>query len=167
MPGRRTMDPGMRRRVMGSIKKRDTVPELTLRSALWSAGVRGWRCHLRVPGTPDVAFPRWRVAVFVDGVWWHGHPDYLPRGRRGPYWDEKIARNMARDREVNETLTELGWRVLRFWDLDVLAAPATIVATITAAMAERGWRGRSSGSGEVGQSDAAVQEGAAGVRRAL
>lgn len=141
MRPRRKMDPAVRRRVMSSIKKRDTVPELTLRSALWKAGVRGWRCHFRIPGTPDVAFPRWRVAVFVDGVWWHGHPDYLPRGRRGKYWDDKIARNMARDREVNASLERLDWCVLRFWDLDVIATPGAVVDAITAALRERGWGG--------------------------
>src|SRR5438094_1849557 len=92
------VDPRVRHRVMASIRKRDTRPELALRSALWGAGVRGWRCHVAaLPGNPDLAFPRWRVAIFCDGVWWHGHPDYLPRGRRGAYWDAKIAGNVARD----------------------------------------------------------------------
>ena len=63
---------------MASIRKKDTRPERVLRSALWRAGVRGWRCHVqRLPGTPDVAFSRWKVAVHVDGVWWHGRPDYF------------------------------------------------------------------------------------------
>src|SRR5688500_14100431 len=105
MPAPRRMDPETRRRVMASIHKTNTRPELALRRALRAAGVQGYRCHLRtVPGSPDVAFTRWRVAVFVDGVWWHGHPDWLPNGRRGPYWDEKIARNVARDHRVDAEL---------------------------------------------------------------
>ncbi|MCK4341631.1 MAG: very short patch repair endonuclease [Phycisphaerae bacterium] len=118
------MSPEQRRRVMSSIRKTDTKPELVLRSALWAAGLRGWRCHVRMVGTPDVVFTRWKLAVFVDGVWWHGHPDYLPNGRRGPYWDQKIAGNVERDHEVTRQLEETGWVVLRFWDIDVLANPA-------------------------------------------
>lgn len=125
---------------MASIKKRDTVPELTLRSALWSAGVRGWRCHAPLPGTPDVSFGRWRVAVFVDGVWWHGHPDFLPRGRRGPYWDKKINRNRARDRVVDRELRWLGWTVVRIWDLDVLSDPAAACDKVVKALRLAGWR---------------------------
>lgn len=119
---------------MASIKKRDTRPELALRSALWRAGVRGWRCHFNVTGTPDIAFTRWKLAVFVDGVWWHGHPDFLPNGRRGPYWDEKIARNVVRDRQVNEALAASGWRVLRLWDIDILRQPEAAAAIVSAAL---------------------------------
>jgi DNA mismatch endonuclease (patch repair protein) len=135
------MDPAVRRRVMSSIKKKNTVPELTLRAALFKAGLRGWRCHYRGPGTPDVAFVRWKVAVFVDGVWWHGHPDYLPRGRRGEYWDQKIERNVERDQRVNEELAAMGWRVVRMWDLDVIATPGAAVEQVVAALRAAGWPG--------------------------
>jgi DNA mismatch endonuclease, patch repair protein len=135
----RRMDPAVRHRVMASIRKRDTRPELVLRSALHAAGVRGWRCHAPMLGSPDIAFTRWRVLVFVDGVWWHGHPDYLPNGRRGPYWDAKIAKNVARDRHVSKELRRDGWVVLRFWDLDVLADPALAVAEVAAALKAQGW----------------------------
>jgi len=134
----RRMDPATRRRVMASIKKTDTKPELALRRALWQAGVRGWRCHTRVPGRPDIAFTRWRVAVFVDGVWWHGHPSHHPRGRRGPYWDQKINGNMARDLRVNEQLREAGWKVIRVWDLDVLRDPDRAVSDILDALVAAG-----------------------------
>lgn len=139
MVTRRRMDPAVRRRVMSSIKKRDTVPELTLRAALWKAGVRGWRCHSRLPGTPDVAFVRWKVAVFVDGVWWHGHPAHLPRGRRGVYWDQKIARNIKRDARVNKELEMLGWEVIRVWDLDLLAEPSATVMRVIGTLRKQGW----------------------------
>jgi DNA mismatch endonuclease, patch repair protein len=135
----RRMDPAVRRRVMASIPKRDTRPELVLRSALYAAGVRGWRCHLRMLGSPDIAFTRWRVLVFVDGVWWHGHPDYLPNGRRGPYWDAKIARNVARDYHVTQKLRGDGWLVLRIWDIQVLTDPAHAVAQVVTALESRGW----------------------------
>src|SRR6188472_4274625 len=87
-----------RSRVMAAIRSKDTQPELALRRALHSRGIRGWRCHQRgVAGKPDLAFTRWRVAVFVDGAFWHGHPDHFKFGRGG-YWDAKIARTQERDR---------------------------------------------------------------------
>ena len=75
------LSPETRSRVMARIRSRDTKPELALRRALYAAGVRGWRCHNRqLPGKPDIAFTRWRVAVFVDGRFWHGLPDYFTFG---------------------------------------------------------------------------------------
>jgi len=133
------MDPAMRRRVMSSIPKRDTRPELVLRRTLVAHGILGYRCHMRsLPGTPDLAFTRWRVAVFVDGVWWHGHPDHLPRGRRGPYWDQKIAKNMERDGRTNADLADFGWTVVRMWDLDILRKPEDAVDRVIAALSRAG-----------------------------
>jgi DNA mismatch endonuclease (patch repair protein) len=109
---------------MARIRSKNTKPELALRRALWAAGVRGWRCHIKtLPGKPDLAFTRWRVAVFVDSVFFHGHPDHFTYGKSGTYWDEKITRNKERDRLANETLTAAGWKVLRLWDLDVKKDP--------------------------------------------
>ena len=132
------LDPAVRHRVMASIRKYDTKPEVALRRALWAIGVRGWRCHARsVLGSPDMCFRRWRVAVFVDGVWWYGHPDYLPQGRRGPYWDAKIAGNMARDVRVNAELERAGWKVVRLWDLDVLRDPVSAARKVLRILARR------------------------------
>jgi DNA mismatch endonuclease, patch repair protein len=105
---------------MSRIRSTDTKPELALRRALWAAGVRGWRCQARtLPGKPDLAFTRWRVAVFVDGCFWHGHPDYFTPGKSGAYWDAKIARTQERDRHANEALNDAGWRVIRLWDFEI------------------------------------------------
>jgi DNA mismatch endonuclease (patch repair protein) len=123
---------------MASIRKTDTKPELTLRAALRSAGITGYRCHARaLPGLPDVAFTRWRLAVFVDGVWWHGHPNWLPHGRRGPYWDAKIAGNVARDQRVDAELAAMGWQVLRVWDIDVIRDPDSAAARVADALARQ------------------------------
>ncbi len=109
---------------MAQVKGRDTKPELMLRQALWTVGLRGWRCHRRtLPGSPDVAFGRARLAVFVDGAWWHGHPSRYTPGKSAPYWDAKIQRNMERDRENDASLEALGWRVLRLWDFEVISNP--------------------------------------------
>ncbi len=140
MGARGKMDPALRHRIMASIRKADTRPELILRRALWGAGVRGWRCHDgSLPGTPDVSFPRWRVAVHVDGVWWHGHPGYFRPGKRGPYWDQKIKRNRRRDRVVDQQLKGLGWKSVRLWDMEVLADPRTAVRKVMRSLASRGW----------------------------
>lgn len=114
-----------RRRTMQAVKDRDTAPELALRRALWAAGVRGWRIHRRsLPGRPDLAFGRARIAVFVDGGFWHGHPSRYWQGRSGPYWDAKIARNQARDARVDEELQAMGWATMRLWDFEVVADAA-------------------------------------------
>jgi DNA mismatch endonuclease Vsr len=121
---------------MSRVRTRDTAPELALRRALWYAGVRGWRLHPRtVPGRPDLAWIGRKIAVFVDGAFWHGHPDYY-RGQSGPFWDEKIARNRRRDAEVNRRLEEEGWRVLRLWDFEVERAPAECAARVARLLVE-------------------------------
>lgn len=124
MAGKDTYPPDVRSRVMARVKGRDTGPELLLRRTLYGAGVRGWRCNRKdLPGKPDLAFGPAKVAVFVDGAFWHGHPSKYWPGRTSPYWDEKIARNQARDRRVEDELQSMGWRVCRLWDFEVEKAP--------------------------------------------
>lgn len=109
---------------MARVKSRDTTPEIRLRRTLYANGVRGWRCHRKnVPGVPDLAFGVAKVAVFVDGAFWHGHPSKYWPGRTSEYWDRKIARNQARDRRVDEQLKAIGWRVVRLWDFEVEEDP--------------------------------------------
>ena len=108
-----------RSRLMSRVRAQDTGPELALRRALWSAGLRGWRVHPKgVAGKPDLAWLSRRLAIFVDGAFWHGHPDYY-RGQSGAFWDRKIAENKARDERVNSALLESGWRLMRFWDFEI------------------------------------------------
>jgi DNA mismatch endonuclease (patch repair protein) len=121
--------------LMARVRTRDTAPELRLRRALWAAGMRGWRVHPRVTGKPDLAWLSRRVAVFVDGAFWHGHPDYY-RGQSGPFWDEKIERNRARDERVNTQLHDDGWRVLRLWDFEVDSDLASCVTRVATALEE-------------------------------
>jgi DNA mismatch endonuclease (patch repair protein) len=81
------------------------------------AGIKGWRRHLHLPGTPDFAFPEKRVAIFVDGCFWHGCPKHatFPKIRRR-FWLNKFAANKLRDREATRQLRKRGWRVLRIWE---------------------------------------------------
>lgn len=123
---------------MARVKGRDTGPELALRKALYAAGVRGWRCHRKnLPGRPDLAFGRARLAIFVDGGFWHGHPSKYWPGRSGVYWDEKIARNQRRDRRTDEELLAMGWDSLRLWDFEIERDPAVAAAAVTTALERR------------------------------
>jgi DNA mismatch endonuclease, patch repair protein len=123
-----------RSRLMSRVRTRDTGPELALRKELWSLGVRGWRLHPKsLPGRPDLVFRGSQLAIFVDGAFWHGHPDYY-KGQSGPFWDRKIARNRARDRTVDEELVQLGWNVLRFWDFQVERSASDCAETVREAL---------------------------------
>jgi DNA mismatch endonuclease (patch repair protein) len=138
VPDRLTTE--QRSKLMQRVRTRDTAPEVALRRALWAKGFRGWRLHPKsVPGRPDVAWIGRRLAVFIDGAFWHGHPDYY-WGQSGPFWDEKIARNRARDERVNAELTEAGWRVLRLWDFEVEQDPARCVERVARELAGTGAR---------------------------
>lgn len=130
--------PETRSRVMSRIRSKDTKPEIALRKALWSRGLRGWRCNRQsLPGKPDVSFGPVKVAVFVDGRFWHGHPDFFTFGKSGEYWDKKITRTQKRDQESNERLARLGWLVLRFWDFEVEQDLESCVTAIEQAIESR------------------------------
>lgn len=120
---------------MSRVRSKDTRPELALRKALWAAGVRGWRCHVRsVPGTPDLCWIRRRVAVFVDSAWWHGHPSRWTPGRHPAKWDEKIAANRRRDEQVSRALADDGWTVIRIWDFELADNLPAAVARVREAL---------------------------------
>lgn len=120
---------------MSRVRAKNTCPEMALRRALWAAGLRGWRCHVRsILGTPDIAWVGRRVAVFVDSAWWHGHPSRWRSGRLPGKWDEKIAANRDRDREVTRLLMADGWTVVRVWDFELEADLDACVDTVRTAI---------------------------------
>jgi DNA mismatch endonuclease (patch repair protein) len=103
---------------MRAVKSRgNKVTELALLHLLRRYKVTGWRRHAAVAGKSDFVFPKHRLAVFVDGCFWHGCPRHcrLPKGNRA-YWNGKIAGNQARDRLVTSALRRAGWQVLRIWE---------------------------------------------------
>lgn len=108
--------------------RRDTAPEVELRRRLYASGLRyrvGFRPLPAMRRTADVAFPRQRVAVFVDGCFWHQCPDHGTRPRaNAEFWDSKLARNVARDRETDAALGKAGWVVVRVWEHEDAAAAA-------------------------------------------
>ncbi|MDR1498506.1 MAG: very short patch repair endonuclease [Puniceicoccales bacterium] len=91
--------------------------ELRLISIFRAYRITGWRRDYKLSGKPDFVFPKHRLAVFVDGCYWHGCPKHYTRPKfNRAFWDAKISRNRRRDREVNRLLKAKGWRVLRIWE---------------------------------------------------
>lgn len=125
--------------VMSRIRGRNTQPEILLRRALFAAGMRGYRVHAPVPGRPDVVFSKARLAVFVDGCFWHQCRKCnipVPRSNRS-YWAPKLARNQARDRRLNRQLRALGWSVLHLWEHEIHRDPLACAARVARKYQER------------------------------
>jgi DNA mismatch endonuclease (patch repair protein) len=105
---------------MRANRSRDTVPELALRRELHRRGLRYRVNHRPLPGlrcTPDILFTRARVAVFVDGCFWHRCPEHATSpAANGAWWRDKLAANVARDRRNDAQLNTAGWRVVRVWE---------------------------------------------------
>ncbi len=124
------MTPEQRSRCMSRIRGADTGPERRVRRALWGAGLR-YRINPKPPGRPDLFFPSERVAVFVDGCFWHGCPEHGVRPKTNvEFWRAKIERNIKRDQQVTAKLTADGWKVLRYWEHDAEGKIDTIVGDI-------------------------------------
>jgi DNA mismatch endonuclease, patch repair protein len=124
-----------RSRNMASIRRRDTKPEVALRSAVHRLGFRFRKDYpVRVDGKlirPDIAFTKRRIAVFVDGCFWHSCPEHGRRPRvNGDYWSPKLQRNAARDREQTRALQGAGWVVVRFWEHEALESAAAVIASL-------------------------------------
>jgi DNA mismatch endonuclease (patch repair protein) len=126
-----------RSQVMAAIRSdgnKDT--ELKLASILRAARITGWRRHQSLPGKPDFVFRRNRLAVFVDGCFWHGCPKHGRQpGTNITYWAQKLSRNKARDRSVSRMLRQTGWTVIRLWEHN-LSAPIAVAAKIRRALAK-------------------------------
>ncbi|MEV6181215.1 very short patch repair endonuclease [Streptomyces sp. NPDC052015] len=109
-----------RRRNMQAIRSRDTKPERLVRRLVHAHGLRYRVAARPLPGlrrTADIVFRPAKVAVFIDGCYWHGCPDHYVSPRTNPaYWSDKVARNVARDRDTDQQLRDAGWLVLRFWE---------------------------------------------------
>lgn len=114
-----------RHRNMQNIRNKDTKIELQLRKALWLRGYRYRKNYNKIPGKPDIAITKHKLAIFCDSEFFHGKDwdalkAQLQRGKNSDFWIRKISRNMERDEEVNEALNALGWKVLRFWGKDII-----------------------------------------------
>ena len=119
------LTPEQRARCMSRNKGRDTTPEVALRKHCWALGLR-YALHPKLPGRPDFVFTRAKVAVFVDGCFWHGCPvHYQAPITRSPFWKQKLDSNRERDVRVTAQIEDAGWRVLRFWEHEIRNAAGT------------------------------------------
>jgi DNA mismatch endonuclease, patch repair protein len=121
--------------IMSRVKGRgNAATELRLIAIFREHRIVGWRRKRGIYGNPDFVFPAARLAIFVDGCFWHGCPIHgeLPRTNRA-FWRDKLSRNKTRDRQVNRTLRKLGWKTVRLWQHDLRSSP-TIARRITKAL---------------------------------
>ncbi|MES9874201.1 MAG: very short patch repair endonuclease [Candidatus Sedimenticola sp. 6PFRAG7] len=104
---------------MSRIRGSNTAPEILLRKKLWAAGLR-YRLKVKISGKPDLVFLSARVAVFVDGCFWHGCPEhYISPKTNAKFWRDKINKNKIRDEVVKKELESEGWCVIRLWEHEI------------------------------------------------
>ena len=118
------LTPEQRHKNMQNIKSKDTKIEVLLRKALWSKGYRYRKNYNELPGKPDIALTKYKIAIFCDGEFFHGKDwkvlkPHLQKSNNSEFWINKISRNMARDDEINKQLLFRGWTVIRFWGKEI------------------------------------------------
>ena len=129
-------------RILSTVARKNTKCESLLRSALWKKGYRFRKNVDSLPGKPDVVFPKEKVVVFCDGDFWHGwnwqeRKAKLQAGANPSYWIAKIERNMQRDKRVNLDLAARGFKVLRFWEREILSEMEKCVEKVVAVVSQR------------------------------
>lgn len=138
-------EPAVTHKIMSAVRSKDTRPELKLRKALWKEGLRYRVNYKRLSGKPDIVFTKWKVVVFCDGDFWHGH-NWAIRGQNSlqeelsgysQYWRDKILRNIERDEENNMVLKAQGWTVIRIWESDIKNDLEQCVETVKEALFEQ------------------------------
>ena len=135
------LTPEQRRKAMQSIHSKDTSIELCLRKALWEKGYRYRKNYRAIPGKPDIAITKYRIAIFCDSEFFHGKDwcllrQALKKGNNSELWINKIQKNIERDERINRELANIGWRVLRFWGNDILKNTDNCVQVVEEAIIE-------------------------------
>ena len=129
-----------------------------MRRLLWNAGYRYRKNFVKLPGTPDIAITKYKIAIFCDGEFFHGKnwcstlSERVRHGNNSIYWQKKIERNMARDNEVDRQLNDLGWTVIRFWGNEIKKHPEFCIKAVEECIMEKtvaayevwGWEDNSS-----------------------
>lgn len=133
------LSPEQRRKNMQHIRSKDTEIELILRKALWREGIRYRKNYDKLPGKPDIAITKYKIAIFCDGEFFHGKDwnrlqEKLKNSNNSEYWIKKIQRNINRDCEVDQAIRAKGWLVLRFWGKDIKQDVSMCVKTIKEAI---------------------------------
>lgn len=116
---------------MSRIRGKDTKPEILVRKYLFSKGLRFRKNDRRLPGHPDIVLPKYRTVIFINGCFWHGHEGCknfkLPETNRS-FWEDKINRNRARDKETNNELLKNGWKIITIWECEL--KPSVLMNTL-------------------------------------
>jgi DNA mismatch endonuclease (patch repair protein) len=115
-------DKKKRSEVMSKIRSKNTKPEMALRKALFAKGFRYRINYKKLPGKPDIAFPKYKTAIFVHGCFWHGHEDckisHIPKSNT-EFWEHKISTNKERDKRSVMRILSLGWKVFTVWECEI------------------------------------------------
>jgi DNA mismatch endonuclease (patch repair protein) len=123
---------------MSRVKGKNTDIEIKLRKALWSKGAR-YRIGYKIPGKPDLVFVSAKVAIFIDGCFWHGCPIHGEQPKTNEnFWATKIHKNKLRDQQVNSQLMTLGWTVLRCWEHEITSNLDACIEKILTTISKRG-----------------------------
>ena len=118
------LTPEQRRKNMQNTRNKDTKIEIILRKALWAKGYRYRKNYKDIPGKPDIALTKYKIAIFCDSEFFHGKDwevlkPRLEKSNNSDFWIGKISRNRERDDEINKSLLFMGWTVIRFWGNDI------------------------------------------------
>lgn len=121
-----------RRKNMQHIKSKDTSIEKKMRAALWHSGIRYRKNYGKLPGKPDIAITKYKIAIFCDSSFWHGkdYENKKPIGTNYEFWNAKIRKNIERDRQVDQILLNMDWIVLHFWDDEINKKTEDCVLTV-------------------------------------
>ncbi|MFC1658701.1 very short patch repair endonuclease [Candidatus Omnitrophota bacterium] len=127
---------------MSRIRSKNTLIEKMMSSALSNVGLKGYRKHSKnIMGKPDFVWEKYKIAVFCDSAFWHGYKKMATKihnfRRRKAYWLNKISKNIERDKTVSRALRKDGWKVIRFWDFQIVKNPQTCAQKIAIACNER------------------------------
>jgi len=110
---------------MSRIKSKDTNLEVLFRKYIWSKGLRGYFVKNKIQGKPDLYFPKKRIAVFIDGCFWHKCPKcFIAPKNNARFWKNKIDKNVKRDKQINKLLKTNGIKIIRFWEHEIRKDPA-------------------------------------------
>lgn len=132
MPDRITKE--QRSKIMSCIRSKNTSLEVSFKKLLSKSGFRGYRLHYKILGVPDIVFVSKKIAIFIDGDFWHGYNwKKLHKTPPKKYWQAKIERNIARDKKYTRQLKKEGWTVLRFWEHDIKKNPERCLKRVNAA----------------------------------
>ena len=135
------LTPEQRRRNMQHIRSKDTKIEVILRKKLWEKGYRYRKNYKKLPGKPDIALTKYKIAVFCDSEFFHGKDweslkPRLEKGNNSEFWINKISKNRERDIEIDKKLQYMGWKVIRLWGNDIKKKPDECVKVVEEAIFE-------------------------------